>query len=126
MWSWVVKGVLVNSVPIGELVMLAMDYSPDDDSSGGVDRPHPDSGHGFYSKCNCPWIGRIAGLCLLFNNGFEIYAHGRGEDWRSPFSRHGPALFQIELEPAPGTGAEGLMRPVERHRRVFRWLHLHP
>lgn len=114
MWSWIVIGLLINTAPLGELVMIATGFAPDNDLSVAFDRPHPLSGRGYYSKWNCPWIGRIAGLCLLFNTGmygFEIYAHGRGEDWRSPFSRAGPALFQIAWEPAPGTGAEVLQRP---------------
>ena len=99
-WSWIIIAVLVNLAPLGEWGMLVTSWN----SKATPDVPHPMSGHDFYSKLNCPWLGRIAAMFALFNMfmyAFDVYAEERGARWRSPFSRDGPALWQLARAPYP-------------------------
>jgi len=99
-WSWIIIAVLVNLAPLGEWGMLVTSWN----SKATPDVPHPMSGHDFYSKLNCPWLGRIAAMFALFNMfmyAFDVYAEERGARWRSPFSRDGPALWQLTRAPYP-------------------------
>lgn len=99
-WSWITISVLVNLAPIGEWGMLLTSWN----SKASPDVPNPLSGRDFYSKLNCPWLGRIGAMFALFNifmYAFDVYAEERGARWRSPFSRDGPALWQLARMPYP-------------------------
>jgi len=98
--SWIFIGALVNLAPIGEWGILASSWN----SKASPDVPHPLSGHDWYTKLNCPWLGRIAAMFAMFTvfmYSFDVYAEERGERWRSPFSRDGPALWQLMQRPYP-------------------------
>lgn len=110
--AWVVIGILINIAPVGEWVLMISNWGYDPPKT--EDHPHPESGSDFYAGLKCPWIGKIACMFLMlsvFMYGFEIYAAARGESWRSPFSRNGPAIWQIFQEPAPGTDRWLFLRP---------------
>eukprot|EP00931_Biecheleriopsis_adriatica_P075542 TRINITY_DN49383_c0_g1_i1.p1 TRINITY_DN49383_c0_g1~~TRINITY_DN49383_c0_g1_i1.p1 ORF type:complete len:574 (-),score=71.37 TRINITY_DN49383_c0_g1_i1:111-1832(-) len=105
-YSWTAIGSLINLAPIGEFLLPSKAIEE-------PDVPHPESGHSFYTSLNCPWLGRIAAMYCLFTvfmYAFDSYARMRNEQWRSPFSRDGPALYQIAMNPYPDTGKEFLQR----------------
>jgi len=109
--SWIAIGVIINIAPLGEWATVAMVWSREPPVP---DRPHPQSGRDFYAGFGCPWIGRILAMFCLFTTfmySFEIYAAHMGEGWRSPFSKHGPALWQLTLKPYPSTAATVYERP---------------
>ncbi|CAK9111577.1 unnamed protein product [Durusdinium trenchii] len=108
--SWILIGVLVNLAPVGEWLMLLSAWN----SKASPDVPHPNSGHDFYSKLSCPWLGRIAAAFALFNvfmYAFDVYAEAQGARWRSPFSRHGPALWQLARMPYPDVESKFYQMP---------------
>ncbi|CAJ1340367.1 unnamed protein product, partial [Effrenium voratum] len=99
-YSWVALGILVNSAPLFEWVLMGTSWR----SKAVPDVPHPDSGHDFYTGLGCPWLGRIAAMMALFTvfmYSFDVYAEEKGERWRSPFNRDGPALWQLARRPYP-------------------------
>lgn len=111
---YVVIGVLVNIEPISELVMLAIECMRADGLPHMQGHPAPGSGQDFYAIHGYPYIGRIAGMFVLFTTfmyGFDNYAKYHGAAWRSPFSRDGPALWQIMVNQYPETGKTIHQRP---------------
>ncbi|CAE7252711.1 Cbr1 [Symbiodinium natans] len=108
--AWLAIGVLVNLAPVGEWGILASSYN----SKAIPDVPHPKSGHDWYTSLNAPWLGRIAAMFSLFTvfmYSFDLYAEARGERWRSPFSRDGPALWQLMRRPYPDVEEKFYQRP---------------
>uniref|UniRef100_A0A7S2I8Q6 Uncharacterized protein n=1 Tax=Zooxanthella nutricula TaxID=1333877 RepID=A0A7S2I8Q6_9DINO len=117
--AWILIGVVICTAPLGEFFMMLAGSSLDHND---VDRPHPLSGKDFYSKLEAwspttfPWLGKIFGMGLLFTAFmyiFEIYVAWKGDAWRSPFSRDGPAIWQIIREPAPLPGKTLYLRPEQ-------------
>eukprot|EP00930_Biecheleria_cincta_P006819 TRINITY_DN1078_c0_g1_i3.p1 TRINITY_DN1078_c0_g1~~TRINITY_DN1078_c0_g1_i3.p1 ORF type:complete len:607 (+),score=90.48 TRINITY_DN1078_c0_g1_i3:88-1821(+) len=117
LYAWIAIGVLVNIAPIGEWGMILSSLGSKKEITGR-DMPHPESGTDFYSRLNIPWIGKCAGAFVCFTTfmyAFDNYAVWRGESWRSPFNKDGPALFQLMMNPYPKTGDMF-------HQRPERWL----
>jgi hypothetical protein len=117
LFSWIAIGLLVNIAPLGEWGMILSSLGSKREVTG-PNMPHPESGTDFYSRLNIPWIGKCTGAFCAFTTfmyAFDNYAIWRGESWRSPFNKDGPALFQIMMNPYPKTGEMV-------HQRPERWL----
>jgi len=113
LFSWIAIGLLVNIAPLGEWGMILSSLGSKGEVTG-PNMPHPQSGTDFYSRLDIPWIGKIAGAFMAFTTfmyAFDNYAIWRGEAWRSPFNKDGPALFQIMMNPYPKTGEMVKQRP---------------
>lgn len=109
-FGWLGVGLLVNSAPIGEWMLLAAGGKEPD-----PDVPHPQSGRDFYAGLGCPWLGRTLGAFAIFTAGMYVaelyFASMMGDSWRNPFSRKGPAIYQLLREPAPLADDTVIMRP---------------
>jgi len=116
LFSWYAIALLVNIAPLGEWGMILSSLGSKNEPTGRSlpNLPAPGSGTDFYSRLDIPWVGKCAGAFVVFTTfmyAFDNYAIWRGEAWRSPFNKDGPALFQLAVNPYPKTGDMFHQRP---------------
>jgi len=114
LFSWCAIGILVNIAPLGEWGMILSSLGSKKEPTDLLKGPAPGSGTDFYSRLDIPWVGKCAGAFVVFTTfmyAFDNYAIWRGEPWRSPFNKDGPALWQLMVDPYPKTGDMFYQRP---------------
>ena len=76
-------GIDLNTAPVGEWTLLAVSNTT---VAPEGDEPHPDSGHGPYSACECPALGYV--LTWRRSEWRRALAAGRG----APHGASWPAM----------------------------------